>query len=190
MLSYQSRMPASLPHEVCRRGFLLFACDGATFPGRCVRCNAVVEGEMKRRRFAWHDPMLFILLCAAPLIYFIVRPFIVKRARVTLGYCRRHEEQQVLHLAARVALLFGGCFLMVAGFAALVVFRVEGLYWVLFLAGFGTVVAAIFYPAMMQLVRRYRIEKGFLALQGVHRDFLNSLPDISPANVRGAAAAK
>jgi hypothetical protein len=171
-------------HEVARRGFLIVARHGDSLPPRCVLCSQPVDTPLIARRFAWHDPMLYLVLFAAPLLYPLVRLFIVRRATLHLALCPDHRSSQQLHMASRIGLALVGFILIVVGFVLLVALHAEIIYWILFAIGYGLLLLAAFYKQTFGLLRPFEIRDGEIKLQGADPRFLKSLPDISPPTTR------
>jgi hypothetical protein len=167
--------------EAYRRGFLVMALDGARLPPRCVCCNEGVDGDLLERRLAWHDPAWYLLLCAAPLIYLIVRPFVVKRGMVQMAICRTHREQMAMHKMIRCALGLGSALLVMVSMLVLIVTGSGLAYMAVFTLAYGAFLAAVFYRVLTQQVRPYRIGEGVVELQGVSRAYLDMMPDMSPS---------
>jgi len=142
----------------------------AVLPMRCVKCNAATSGRLKRN-LSWHHPALFILLLVAWLIYLIVAMIIRKRATVEVGICDEHRARRrsfIWITCIAIGLGFAGVFLGLManeGSPALVGVLV-------LLAGiiFGVIAVRVTAPS--------KIDDQFVWLTGVHKDYLNQLPQL------------
>ena len=58
--------------------------QNAELPDRCVKSNVPTQRKLKRR-LSWHDPMIFLAICAGLLIYVILALILRKTATVYIG---------------------------------------------------------------------------------------------------------
>lgn len=158
-------MPAT---GIWRNGKTLVMSKDAVLPDRCVKCNAVTTGRLKRK-LSWHHPAYFILLLAAWLIYLIVSMVVRKRATVLLGLCDEHRAKRRKYIWATLLLALGG----VAGFFIAIAAEdgtpaLIGLLLLITSLIFGLIVTRVVYPQ--------KIDDKFVWLKGVNDEYLNQLP--------------
>jgi len=134
-----------------RLGKKLVARINAPFPDRCVKCNAPAHGFRLKRDF------IFVLGAH-------------KRAIIHIGLCERHRAQHKLgviigwsSVGLGLILLFGGAaigsgLIALSGMAVLIVF-------------------GMFAAVLSTTVTPTRITVEDILISGIHRDFLDELPE-------------
>jgi hypothetical protein len=139
--------------------------QGASFPPRCVVCNAPADRRMKRKLY-WHPPAVYALLCLGALFYVIGALILRKKAELEIGVCSAHAARRrngILIGALGAPLAFIG---MIASVEAAPILSVLALLVML-----SSLVAA---ALMVQLIRAKRIDERQAWLK-VGRPFLDSL---------------
>ena len=142
---------ATLPGDgFWRMGKRLVAQLDTPFPDRCVKCNAPANGLRLKRDF-------FFLLSAR------------KRVIVHVGLCEKHRARHQLGViigwigvTLGPIMLFGGLAIGSGGF-------ILGGLAVLFICGTSAALTATVAPT--------KVTRENIWLTGVHRDFLDSLPE-------------
>jgi hypothetical protein len=150
--------------------------DGATFPPRCVKCNADSPGGPIKRNVYWHHPALYILLVAGILfrigilLYIIVAAIVRRKAIVHLHLCPRHRFLRTAAIVARWAAV-PLAFIWVLLTGSLIPRWIMPVGLVLF---FCLLIIGIF---MSRTLRASMIEKDkTVFLKGLGRPFIASLP--------------
>lgn len=142
----------------------------ATLPDRCVKCNGPANANRLRRDLYWHNPALYLLILISILVYAIVAIAVRKQARIAVPLCDTHLAKRKkailitwLIVVAAIVLLFAGISTEIGPIMAL-----AGL---LFLGG-------IIYGAIAtQTVTARKIDKEYVWLNGVCKEYLAELPE-------------
>jgi GYF domain 2/Protein of unknown function (DUF3039) len=155
-----------------RRNKRLVTRSETIFPDRCVRCNAPAGSFRLKRTLYWVYPAYLLTIFLSPLILIIVYMIVRKKAVVHIGLCEAHRVQRTAGLAIgwgsfAVAVFLWCC----AGVFGSGWWVVSGLFVVLMGGLAGSVMA--------RTVAVTKIDKGYVWVSGVHRDFLAQLPDWS-----------
>lgn len=140
------------------------------FPDRCVKCNAPAGGFRLKRTLYWSHPAYLLLLLCNLLILLIVYLIVRKKAIVHIGLCEQHRSRRKLGITILLSSVGLGLVLLIcaAGF---------GSGW---LAAIGVVVllgGAITGGIMARTVTPTKIDKEYVWLSGVNRDFMADLPE-------------
>ena len=173
------------PQIVCQSdiwhdGKQLFVRRETQFPDRCVKCNAPADGYRLRRTLYWHNPLLFLLILIAVLLYFIVAIIVRKNMRVEFGLCAAHRQ-------ARNRALIVGWVVALAGIGAVVfgVTRMGGMQGdaqmgaIAMIAGLVVFLAGTIYGiTKRQTLTPNRIDDRFAWLKGAGYEFLVTLPSV------------
>jgi hypothetical protein len=152
-----------------RSGALLITSPEVRLPPRCVKCNAPVDGPLKRKRYYWHHPAIFALVLFNLLIYAIVAVIVRRRAEVTFGLCQVHRAKRN---RAIVGGLLGVC-LSIGLTAGAIGQQIP----VLALVGIlGVVVSIVVSAVVARALLPTRIDKAGAQFKGCGEGFLASLP--------------
>ena len=163
---------ATLPSagSLWRNNARLVTRTEAVFPDRCVKCNAPAGGFRLKRTLYWAHPAYLLLLLCNLLILLVVYLMVRKKAIVHIGLCEQHRAKRkhgtVIGLSS-----------IVAGIVLLVCAAVFNSGWLL---AFGLIVfvgGAITGGVMARTVTPTKIDKEYVWLSGVHRDFMANLPE-------------
>jgi hypothetical protein len=151
-----------------RSGNELVIRQGATFPDRCIKCNAPTARKPSRT-LAWAPSWVTLLVLLSPVVAIIVYYLIRATMPVQMGVCERHLRRRQLGIILGWSLAGLGAVMIIVAIA-----RESGVLGligvVLPIAG---LVTAIF---MTPLYTISRIEHNFAYLKKVSPDFLNALP--------------
>ena len=90
-----------------RQGNKLVIPQGAPLPPYCVKCAQPVTGEFFRKKFQWHNPLLFLIAVISPIIYIIVAMILMKRVELLVPMCDEHRERRKKFLIATWVLALG-----------------------------------------------------------------------------------
>jgi hypothetical protein len=141
-----------------------------TFPDRCVKCNASAGGFRLKRTLYWAHPAYLLLIFCNLLVLLIVYMIVRKKAVVYIGLCERHRVQ-------RKRGMWIGWGSLVLGFILLCLVGVFNSGWWI-LAGILTMlIGGITGAVMARTVTPTKIDKEYVWMGGVHRDFLAGLPE-------------
>ncbi len=157
-------------YGVWRQGRTLVMRRDAELPGRCVKCNAPINGAKLSRNLYWHHPGLYLLIFLNLLIYVLVAVFVRQRAKIALGLCEKHRSRRVKAISLAWSLVLLGVLFVVAAFG-----KENG--W-LGLTGVVLVLTGAVYGSVRgRVVTPRRIDKEHVWLNGVCVEYLDGLPD-------------
>jgi len=140
-----------------------------TFPDRCVKCNAPAGGYRLKRTLYWMYPAYWLLIIISRLILIIVYLIVRKKAVVHIGLCEQHRAMR------KRGIIIGWSSV---GLGFLVMFGAAfGSGWWILVGFLVMIVGGITGGVMAQTVRPTKIDKEYVWLAGVHRDFLADLPE-------------
>jgi hypothetical protein len=162
--------PTPSTESLWRSGKRVVARTETFFPDRCVKCNEPAGGFRLKRTLYWAHPALWLVFIVSRLIWLIVYLIVRKKAVVHIGLCELHRANRKLWIAiawSSVAL----------GIIMIVVAAIFGYGWwagagVLILL-FGGITGAL----MARMVAPTKVDKQFVWLTGVNRDFVANLPE-------------
>jgi len=152
---------------VFQDGQVLVASRNASFPDRCLKCNAAAEGYRLKRRLTWHGPQWYFLILLNILIYALVASFVQEKMNVLVGLCDVHRRRRtrLLGLGFGIPLLgIAGCSMAMENPNAF---------------GIGTLsvlVGLVLLVVGSQLVKAESIDERFARIRGADPRFLASLP--------------
>ena len=89
-----------------QEGDLLVIPQGAVLPMFCVKCGQPAEGTLKKT-FAWHSPLLYLLILVNILVYAIVAMVVSKKLKLEVPLCAEHRGKRKLYLGLGWGLLLG-----------------------------------------------------------------------------------
>ncbi len=159
----------NLPGAFRREGPYLVTGTEVTLPPRCVKCNAPVEGALKRKRYYWHHPAIFLVIVLNLLLYAVVAIIVRKSAIVTFGLCPAHKRK-------RTGAILGGVLGIFASIG-IMTFGIGQQQPILALVGLVGIVASIVVAAVMgRALLPTRIDKVSAQFKGCGEAFLASLP--------------
>jgi hypothetical protein len=165
---FNAGLLGSGPGAFGREGPYLVTGREVTLPPRCVKCNAPVDGELKRKRYYWHHPAIFGLLVLNVLIYAIVAIIVRQRATVTFGMCQVHKRK-------RAGAILGGVLGIFASIG-IIVFGIGQQVPLLALVGITGIVLSIVISAVVgRALLPTRIDKVGAKFKGCGEAFLASL---------------
>ena len=159
---------------IWREGKFLVAASDTVLPDRCVKCNAPAHGLKMTKKFYWHPPAFYLLICAGVLIYAIVALIVRKKSIIHLGICSEHKKRRSRSIAI-TWLTVGVSFLMIVIAATT---ETGGLAFIGILLLLG---AIIFGLMTTQLVVPTKIDaQSVVWLKGVSPSYLENLPVYRP----------
>lgn len=155
---------------IWRDGSLLVAASETVLPDRCVKCNAPAHGLKMKKKFYWHHPAFYLLICAGILIYAIVALVVRKTSTVHLGVCAEHKSRRSRSVAIT--------WITVGLAVALMIFAAGAdLGWLALLGALLLLGGIIFGVIATQLVVPTKIDhQSVVWLKGVSPSYLESLP--------------
>jgi hypothetical protein len=161
-----------LQDGVWRDGDQVVVTHGASFPKRCVKCNAPAEAPSKVRRVYWHHPAIYLLFLAYAILYIIVAMILRKSMEIDPCLCEEHASKRRQWIwFGWIGSIFGliGIPVIAAG-AGLDMGPALLLAFVCFIgcAAAGSMNARILYAK--------RIDSEYARLKGADRRFLAGLP--------------
>jgi len=162
---------AALPPSagVWRSNKDIIAAKGASFPNRCVKCNAPVEGFRLKRNLYWYPPWVILLILLSLLIGAIVAMLVRKNAKIEIGLCEAHRSKRVRNMILGTILTVLGISLIIVAVAfekggPLVLFSIIAL------------IAGIVFCVQATPITAKKIDDNYVWIKGAGRPFLDSLP--------------
>ena len=161
--------PNPLLAGVWRNKSTLVMSKNARLPNRCVKCNEPADVPPLKRRLTWHHPAFYLIIFVALLIYVIVALVVRQTANVEVGLCEKHKAKRKRDILITWSLVLLG----VVGFALAIVAS-DGNYALLGLL--LLLVGTVYGIVTTRIVNATRIDKDFVFLSGVNKDYLDQLP--------------
>jgi hypothetical protein len=159
--------------KLWRMDKMLVARSEATFPDRCIKCNAPANGLRLKRVIHWQPSMTGVGMGAfiAIIICAIWMAIVQKKAKLQIGICRKHCVQRYWAIIIGWAGTVGGLGLMIIGTLS-------------FNSGWCIVVGLIIFAGFAiyggvrgQLISATMSKDEYVLVKGVCRDFLAGLPN-------------
>lgn len=97
----------AMPATAYRQGNKLVIPAGAPLPRYCLKCAQPVMGEFFKKKFQWHNPLLYLIVLVSPLIYIIVALIVMKRVELMVPMCPEHIQRRKKLLIATWVLALG-----------------------------------------------------------------------------------
>jgi len=125
---------------------------------------------MLKRNLRWHHPMLYLVIFAGVLLYFILSLVLSKSATVHVGLCETHAatRKRDMLITGVLVLLSFGCFFLAAA-AEEMTFVLVGIFVLLGAIIYGIVRARVVAPQ--------RIDDHYVWLTGVDDNYLEQFPE-------------
>lgn len=156
---------------VWRDGNLLVMTKAALLPGICVQTNQPTADRLRRRLY-WHNPWIYLVLLASPLIFIIVALIARQSADIKIGLCRERIVRRRWIIAGAWLGVFLGIGICTAGGALGIDFSpaiwIAGLILLL-----GSMIAGVI---LARIVVPTKITARHVWLKGVHPGYLFALP--------------
>ena len=155
-------------HTVARHKKRLVVGLDSELPERCVKCNEPAARMLKRSVY-WHSPAVYAVLLLNILIYILIAVLVRKTAKVEIGLCDRHLRRR------RMAIGVGWLTLALLILSIAVGIGIGAEFII-----FGTLTAIIVWlgcSAASYTVSASKIDKEYVWLRGVCRDYLDELPE-------------
>jgi hypothetical protein len=134
-----------------------------------VKCNAEVQGSLKKQKFYWHHPAWFALVLVNVIIYIVVAMIVRRSAEVSYGLCATHKRQR----RRGVFIVVGGMFL---SFGLIVVGIASDLAALIPIAILGFLVSIVIGIVRGRTLLPVRIDKSGAQFKGCGEAYLASLP--------------
>jgi hypothetical protein len=148
----------------------LVARTETVFPDRCIKCNTPAGGFRLKRTLYWVHPAYFLLILCNLLVLLIVYLIVRKKAVVHIGLCEQHRSKRKRGLIIGWSSVALGIILMCcAGFMS------SG--WGFFIGLLVLLGGGITGAVMARAVTPTKVDKEYVWLAGVHRDFMAGLPE-------------
>ncbi len=159
---------------IWRDGKFLVAASETVLPDRCIKCNAPARGIRMKKKFYWHPPAFYLLICAGILIYAIVAMIVRKSSTIHMGICGEHKRRRRRSIAIAWSAVGISLILVIASAAA----EIGGLALLGLLLFLGAIIFGI---VTTQLVVPTRINnQGVIWLKGIPLEYLEGLPAYRP----------
>jgi hypothetical protein len=152
---------------VRRDGALLVMAQDDVLPDRCLKCNQP-STQLLKCKAEWAPWYIEMFAAFAGLLPFILYFFMRERAIVYLPFCDWHIKRRRLGLGIGGGLLGLGLFLGIV--VAVSQDYLLGLYGIV-----SAIAGAFVLIVFATTVKTKRIQQPYVWLEGVHKDFLNSL---------------
>jgi len=168
--SLKEGLPPMDMATVSRTKDVLVMGKQAELPDRCVKCNAPVNGSRLVRKLYWHHPALYLLILPGLLIYAIIAIAVRDKATIRIGLCKDHSSKR------KTAILVSWGMIGLS----LVMFILAGTLesGIPILPGIALILGgAIYGSTKARVVTPKRIDKRFVWLNGVCKEYLDTLPE-------------
>lgn len=146
------------------------AAKGASFPNRCVKCNAPVQSFRLKRNLYWYPPWVILLILFSLLIGAIVAMIMRKNAKIEIGLCEVHRSKRVRNMIV-------GTILTVLGIALIMVAVAFEKGGSLVLFSIIVLIAGIVFCVQATVITAKKIDANYVWIKGAGRQFLDSLPE-------------
>ena len=150
-----------------RDGDLLLLTEDSVLPDRCVRCNAPTTRQLKRR-LNWSTGSVSWTSAITVLLGVIVYSVSHETATIYIGLCDRHHNRRLLGMV-----LGGGLIALGLVMGLVTVFNSD--FQLLAYGGIALVVGSFIAVLLTSTVSAKRIERPYIWLKGVNKDYLKSL---------------
>lgn len=162
-------------------GDLIAATRVVALPHVCVKCGQPAAERLKKTYY-WHEPWIYLLILASPIIYIIVAMILRKTATCDMGLCEHHASRRRTVLWTFWLLCLLGGISFVGGIALASSGRSnEDLGVAMLLIGFfSALIFAIVALVCGKTLKPTRIDDRFAWLKGAHPQMLATLPKANP----------
>jgi hypothetical protein len=156
---------------IWREGDVLRMSKDATLPNRCVKCNAPADKKLNRE-LRWHPPgWYFTIIFPGLLIYIIIAMVVSHRAKISVPMCARHRSRRRWAIAVGWLVCLASFFVLpiIGAMTSIPTEYVVGGCVAMFAAWllYGLIRSNVVTPAL--------IDKNYVWLKGINRDFLDAL---------------
>lgn len=159
--------------DVWRDGKQLVMRKDAVLPYRCIKSNEPASGLLKRQ-LSWHQPAVYLLVAVSPLIYVIVAFFLQHKAKIEVGLSPKWFQRRLWTMLMAWLMVIAG---LATGIAGIAWSTPQNNTWILTAIGFPLMlIAAIVGLKICSIVTAKKVDREYVWLNGVHRDFLATLP--------------
>ena len=179
VLSYRTPGGYAEPSMLHREFKLVVAPINASFPTRCLKCNAPVEPErMKRKTMYWQHPAWYATLLLGVWVGVIILICVRTKTSVTFGLCAEHrtKRRNLVLIGWGIALSGLGLFVLAFMLTASDASQHSPLVPVAWLGGvvlvFASLIWAVFATATISI---RRIDGNRVWFGGAGKAFLSSL---------------
>jgi len=155
---------------IWRSGRKLVTSVNATFPQRCLRCNAPADGKPIKRKLYWHPPAVYLALLLGIIVYVVIAMVTRKNALAFVSICQPHRSARRMVILISWLLVLGGIGAGIAGIA-----NESG--WLGGLGGVAFLGGLIFGIVRGRLIVPYKIDKDHMWLGGCGAEFLAGFPE-------------
>lgn len=167
---------ADLDEEgIWRWGKVLVMSRHARLPNRCVKSNEPTQLRLKRS-LSWHHPAIFLGLCAGLLIYVILALVLRKTATIEVGLSKLWFSRRRWAIALGWLFALSSICLIVLGVQ---LHRTEYRSLVVVAGILGALASLVLANIRAAIVTPYKITDDYIFVKGVHRDYLETLPEWS-----------
>jgi hypothetical protein len=155
-----------------RNGTLMVTLKGAPLPEACLKCGAPPVKRVKKT-LSWHDPLLYLVILAGPVIYLIIALCLRKTAWVLVPLCADCSGRRKRNLAIG---WMGFAAAVAAFIVAGAVLENDDTIMVAALAGGVLLTSSLFWAHGAQLVVPGKITDTHAWVKKAGAPFLDRLP--------------
>ncbi len=155
---------------IWREGKKLVTRSETPFPDRCVKCNAPADGFRLKQVLYWQHPAYYLLLLCNLLILLIVVLIVRKKAVLHVGLCEYHRKQRKMAIAVCLIGMLAGLIMIVGGV-------IDSSVSVGLIGGVIFLGALIWGVVKGRTITASKIDKEYVWVSGVGREFLAELPE-------------
>lgn len=163
-------VPAGGAGGLWREGKRVVTRSETPFPDRCVKCNAPADGFRLRRVLYWQHPAYYLLLLVNLIVLLVVVLIVRKKAILHIGLCEGHRLQRRIAIIACTVGMLGGV-------AMLCVAAVRGNGWLALTGGVCFFGGGIWGAVKGRTIAATKIDKEYVWVSGVCREFREQLPE-------------
>lgn len=151
---------------------------GVNWPQLCIKTNKEISSnEGLHKRIYWHSQAIYLTAFISPLIYIIVAMITRKEYFGFFPMSQETIKKRKIEILISVLLSLLGLILFFASIGAA---DNESLILIMMPLGFFLMLGALIYGTAKRLITPVKISNEFVWITGVHKDFLQQLPQWDP----------
>jgi hypothetical protein len=148
----------------------LVVVKDSVFTDCCIQCNKPAEGQLTKKTFFWHSPLILPLLVLSLPFYIVVAFFMKRYVTISIPLCKKH-------MRIRNALTTCGILGFPLG-CSFILWAIGSGNPVGLLLGVFSFIASLFLIVIgRNPVWASQIDGEYVIIRGCHPDFLDSYPE-------------
>lgn len=157
--------------RVWRSGKQLVMHVDSILPDRCIKTNLPTHGQRLKRNLSWHNSGIYLLILVNMLLYLIVALCVRKRATIEIGVSDAVMKKRKTAITVGWVLGLGGIAVFTIGLAY------ESLGLLIPVGIVAPIVVIVWAMRGVNIVTPARIDREYIWLKGVNKDYLSEFPD-------------